>query len=205
MFNLIKGAKISENISLKEEYEINGNWIYANISAENIRRIINQFIEIENTELFCLFIEIPANMTDENVIRKTEDGYCVTEKMHKDIYYLDDISAKDLNELLNVFEDILINDGLSSFGVLSQKGNEIGKYKYNVMGAYSDGEDLSPIIEAFYNVKIPRTDKLVIAWDYFTQDNPGESVLYKKDGKTIYDVVETLEEIGLYKYEQREE
>lgn len=205
MFNLIKGAKISEDISLKEEYEINGNWIYANISAENIRRIINQFIEIENTELFCLFIEIPANMTDENVIRKTEDGYCVTEKMHKDIYYLDDISAKDLNELLNVFEDILINDGLSSFGVLSQKGNEIGKYKYNVMGAYSDGEDLSPIIEAFYNVKIPRTDKLVTAWDYFTQDNPGESELYKKDGKTIYDVVETLKEVGMYKYEQREE
>lgn len=205
MFNLIKGAKISENISLKEEYEINGNWIYANISAENIRRIINQFIEIENTELFCLFIEIPANMTDENVIRKTEDGYCVTEKMHKDIYYLDDISAKDLNELLNVFEDILINDGFSSFGVLSQKGNEIGKYKYNVMGAYSDGEDLSPIIEAFYNVKIPRTDKLVTAWDYFTQDNPGESELYKKDGKTIHDVVETLKEVGMYKYEQREE
>lgn len=205
MFNLIKGAKISENISLKEEYEINGNWIYANISAENIRRIINQFIEIENTELFCLFIEIPANMTDENVIRKTEDGYCVTEKMHKDIYYLDDISAKDLNELLNVFEDILINDGLSSFGVLSQKGNEIGKYKYNVMGAYSDDEDLTPIIEAFYNVKIPRTDKLVTAWDYFSQDNPGESELYKKDGKTIYDVVETLKEVGMYKYEQREE
>lgn len=204
MFNLIKGAKINENIALKEEYEINGNWIYANISAENIRRIINQFIEIENTELFCLFIEIPANMTDENVIRKTEDGYCVTEKMHKDIYYLDDISAKDLNELLNVFEDILINDGLSSFGVLSQKGNEIGKYKYNVMGAYSDGEDLSPIIEAFYNVKIPRTDKLVTAWDYFSQDNPGESELYKKDGKTIYDVVETLKEVGMYKYEQRE-
>lgn len=204
MFNLIKGAKVNENIALKEEYEINGNWIYANISAENIRRIINQFIEIENTELFCLFIEIPANMTDENVIRKTEDGYCVTEKMHKDIYYLDDISAKDLNELLNVFEDILINDGLSSFGVLSQKGNEIGKYKYNVMGAYSDGEDLTPIIEAFYNVKIPRTDKLVTAWDYFSQDNPGESELYKKDGKTIYDVVETLKEVGMYKYEQRE-
>lgn len=204
MFNLIKGAKVNENIALKEEYEINGNWIYANISAENIRRIINQFIEIENTELFCLFIEIPANMTDENVIRKTEDGYCVTEKMHKDIYYLDDISAKDLNELLNVFEDILINDGLSSFGVLSQKGNEIGKYKYNVMGAYSDDEDLTPIIEAFYNVKIPRTDKLVTAWDYFSQDNPGESELYKKDGKTIYDVVETLKEVGMYKYEQRE-
>lgn len=205
MFNLIKGAKVNENIALKEEYEINGNWIYANISAENIRRIINQFIEIENTELFCLFIEIPANMTDENVIRKTEDGYCVTEKMHKDIYYLDDISAKDLNELLNVFEDTLINDGLSSFGVLSQKGNEIGKYKYNVMGAYSDGEDLSPIIETFYNVKIPRTDKLVTAWDCFSQDNPGESELYKKDGKTIYDVVDELKEFGLYKYEQREE
>lgn len=54
MFNLIKGAKINGNIALKEEYEINGNWIYANISVENIRKIIDRFVEIEKGSKFCL-------------------------------------------------------------------------------------------------------------------------------------------------------
>ncbi len=55
MFNLIKGAKINGNIALKEEYEINGNWIYANISVENIRKIIDRFVEIEKAANFvCL-------------------------------------------------------------------------------------------------------------------------------------------------------
>ena len=74
MFNLIKGAKINENIALKEEYEINGNWIYANISAENIRKVIAKFVEIENGNRFCLFIETPANIADENIFGMKEEG-----------------------------------------------------------------------------------------------------------------------------------
>lgn len=62
-----------------------------------------------------------------------------------------------------------------------------------------------PLIKVFNSFDLPETDNLVTAWDYFSQDNPGESELYKKDGKTIYDVVDELKEIGLYKYEQREE
>lgn len=204
MFNLIKGAKINENIALKEEYEINGNWIYANISAENIRKVMEKFVEIEKGNRFCLFIETSANIADENVIGMNDEGFYQLESKHMDVYYLDNITDEYVIYLLDEFGDILINDGLSYFGILSQSGREIGKYKYNVIKAYTR-DDLLPLIKVFNSFDVPETDNLVTAWDYFSQDNLGESELYKKDGKTIYDVVETLKEVGMYKYEQCEE
>lgn len=204
MFNFIKGAKIRESIVLKEEYEIDENWIYANISAENIRQVIEKFVEIEKGNRFCLFIEKPANITDENVIGMDDEGFYQLGSKHMDVYYLDNITDEYVIYLLDKFGDIFINDRLSHFGILSQSGREIGKYKYNVIKAYTR-DDLLPLIKVFNSFEIPETDNLVTAWDYFSQDNPGESELYKKDGKTIYDVVDELKEIGLYKYEQREE
>lgn len=204
MFNLIRGAKINENFALKEEYEIDGNWIYANISAENIGKVIEKFVEIEKGNRFCLFIEIPANIADENVIGMDDEGFYRLDGRHMDVYYLDNITDEYVIYLLDKFGDIFINDGLSHFGILSQSGREIGKYKYNVIKAYTR-DDLLPLIKVFNSFDVPETDNLATAWDYFSQNNPGESELYKKDGKTIYDIVETLEEIGLYKYEQREE
>lgn len=204
MFKLIKGAKISENIVLKEEYEINGNWICANISAENIHKVIDKFVEIEKGNRFCLFIEIPANIADENVIGMDDEGFYQLESKHMDVYYLNNITDEYVIYLLDEFGDILINDGLFHFGVLSQSGREIGKYKYNVIKAYTR-DDLLPLIKVFNSFDVPETDNLVTAWIYFSQDSPGESELYEKDSKTIYDIVETLKEIGLYKYEQREE
>lgn len=202
MFNFIKGAKIRESIVLKEEYEIDENWIYANISAENIRKVIDKFLEIEKGNRFCLFIEKPANITDENVIGMDDEGFYQLGSKHMDVYYLDNITDEYVVYLLDKFGDILINDGLSHFGILSQSGREIGKYKYNVIKAYTR-DDLLPLIKVFNSFEIPETDNLVTVWDYFSQDSPGESELYKKDGKTIYDIVETLKEIGLYKHEQR--
>ncbi len=204
MFELIKGAKINRNIQLKEEYEIDGNWIYANVSAQKIRNVIEKFTVIEKGNRFCLFIEIPANIADENVIGVDEEGFYQTEGKHVDVYYLDNIDDDYIKYVFDEFGEILINDGLSHFGVLSQSGREIGKYKYNVIKAYTR-DDLLPLIKVFNSFDIPETENLITAWDYFSQDNPGESQLYEKDGKTIYDVVETLEQVGMYKYEQREE
>ena len=147
---------------------------------------------------------MPSNRKDENIVGVTEEGYYQAVSLHIDVYYLDNISADYLIELLNLFDDILVNDGLSSFGVLSQSGREIGKYKYNVIKAYSN-DDLSPIVEVFTALDIPETYELVTAWNYFSYDDPGESKIYNLEGKTIYDVVDTLKEVGMYKAEQRVE
>lgn len=182
MFNFIKGAKIRESIVLKEEYEIDGNWIYANISAENIRKVIDQFVEIEKGNRFCLFIETPANIADETVVGVDNEGFYQLESKHMDVYYLDNITDDYVIYLLDEFDDIFINDGLSHFGVLSQSGREIGKYKYNIIKAYTR-DDLLPLIKVFNSFDVPETDNLVTAWDYFSQDSPGESELYKKTAK----------------------
>ena len=165
---------------------------------------MEQFVKIEKGNKFCLFIEIPANIADENIIGMNEEGFYQLESKHMDVYYLDDITDEYIIYLLDKFGDILINDGLSHFGVLSQSGREIGKYKYNVIKAYTR-DDLLPLINVFNSLDIPETDNLITAWDYFSQDNPGESERYEKDGKSIYDVVEILKEVGMYKYEQYEE
>ena len=119
-----------------------------------------------------------------------------------DVFYLDNISGDYVLRLLDRFSDILVNDGLSHFGVLSQSGREIGKYKYNVIKAYAR-DDMLPLLKVFNSLELPETDELVTAWDYFDQDSPGESSVYEKDGKTIYDLVDLLKTVGMYKYEQR--
>lgn len=202
MFQFIKGTNPSADVILKEEYEIDGNWIYANISAEKIRKVIEKFIEVGAGNGFCLFIEIPANIEDENIVGINDEGYYEIENRHMDVYYLDNISGDYVLRLLDRFSDILINDGLSHFGVLSQSGREIGKYKYNIIKAYTR-DDMLPLPKVFNSFELSETDELVTAWDYFDQDSPGESSVYEKDGKTIYDLVDLLKTVGMYKYEQR--
>ena len=202
MFQFIKGANPSADVILKEEYGIDGNWIYANISAEKIRKVIEKFIEVEAGNGFCLFIEIPANIEGENIVSINDEGYYEIENRHMDVFYLDNISGDYVLRLLDRFSDILVNDGLSHFGVLSQSGREIGKYKYNVIKAYTR-DDMLPLLKVFNSFELPETDELVTAWDYFDQDSPGEISVYEKDGKTIYDLVDLLKTVGMYKYEQR--
>lgn len=60
-----------------------------------------------------------------------------------------------------------------------------------------------PLLKVFNSFELPETDELVTAWDYFDQDSPGEISVYEKDGKTIYDLVDLLKTVGMYKYEQR--
>lgn len=205
MFKLINGAKINDNIPLKEEYQIFDSHIAANISAENIMKVIDEFIKTESTERFCLFIEIPSNLADETIAGIKNGGYYQLDTRHIDVYYLDNISAAYLNGLFADFSDIFVNDGLSAFGVLSQRGNEIGKYKYNVIKAYSRDRDFISLAKVFDNIGVHKTDELVTAWDYFSQDDYGESRIYEKDGKSIYDVIRILKQVGMYKAEQREE
>ena len=205
MFNLIDGAKFDFISKLKENYEINGEWIYANVSAEKILPVFNAFIESEVGCRFCLFIEIPSNIKDENPLGVSEDGWYHFQEKHVDVYYLDNISADYLIGLLNTYGEILVNDGLSHFGILSQSRNEIGKYKYNVIKAYSPNGSVPKLTKSFEDFGLTETENLITAWDYFSAEHYGESKVIKVNGTDIYDIVDMLCEVGMYKYEQRED
>lgn len=203
MFKLIDGAKFDFCYQLKEEYEFDGEWIYANVSAEKILPVFYEFIEKEVDCRFCLFIEIPSNIKDENPLAVSEDGWYHFQEKHVDVYYLDNISADYLKGLLESYGEILVNDGMSHFGILSRSGNEIGKYKYNVIKAYSPCDDIPKIAKIFESFGIVKTENLVIAWNYFSEEHFGESKIIKVNGASVYDVVDLLKEVGMYKYEQR--
>jgi len=205
MFNLIKGAKFDFSSKLMEEYEIAGEWIYANVSAEKILPVFNAFIESEVGCRFCLFIEVPCNIKDENPLGVSEDGWYHFQKKHVDVYYLDNISAEYLKGLLDAYGEILVNDGLSHFGILSQSSNEIGKYKYNVVKAYSPNGDIPRFAKMLDDFELNETENLVTAWDYFSEEHYGESRKIKVNGASVYDIVDLLCENGMYKYEQRED
>ena len=204
MLKIIKGAHVTASKKLSQGYEITDFGITANTDADNIRKIIEDFLVMNNDLPLFLFIEVPANLKDEKVIGKEEDGAVLVEKSHKDVYYLDGVSSEELGHLLDPLYDILINDGLSAFGVGNPNGEEIGKYKYNAMILYAKNPD--KYIQLFEKYNISRTDKLVTAWDSFTPETPGKCErYYDKSGRDIYDIIVKLKEVGLYKAEQRED
>lgn len=200
---MIKGASINSDIELSEGYAIFDEMITANVNAEKILGVIENFLKKNENESLFLFIEVPANLDDEVVSETFEDGGVAIETPHNYVYYLDGISAKAIKDLLDIFGEILVNDGLSAFGVGNPKGDEVGKYKYNVMRVY--GGDVSRYTDIFECLGIKRTEKLMIAWETFSLKTPGISEKYvDSEGRDIYNIVEVLTESGLYKAETRE-
>ena len=199
MLKFIKGVEFDGADKLSEGYQIvDANWVCANVNADKIRKVIDKFISLESSMMFCLFIEVPLKQEHEDLIIGSSTR-------HVDVYYLDFLTAQQLKDILDNVGSILVNDGLSIFGVLSQSGNEIGKYRYNVMKACSQSGDLTVFRKLFRQLDMPQTNELKTAWSLFTDENPGISSSYSENGRDIYDVVAELTKVGMYKAELREQ
>lgn len=209
MFQMIKGASIPDVSKLREEYQVDEDTLSANVSAENILRVFETFLNrMREDEPLFLFIEVPCREDDELKLNppQSEKEY-VFKATHKDVYYLDGYDRETMLGFLNSgIGELLINDGLVGFGFGSMESDvELGKYKYNVLTGYLNGQDSSCLSEIFDELNIPRVPEIVTAWKQFSEATPGESRRYEFDGKSIYDLIEQLKELGLYKAETREE
>lgn len=195
-FQLIKGCRASCEKKLGEGYmETEGGFV-ANVSAENIAPLMRDYIAAQTDELF-LFIEMPCNLNEEE---PDENG--VVMQPHVNVYYWDGIAREEAEALLDEYGDWLINDGFACFG-FGVKGcaSEIMKDKYNVISVYSvEKAKERPLLAR----RLPQVEVLRTAWDYFDVRHPGECFQYRKDGKTVYDVVEVLLKRGLYFAERKE-
>ncbi|MBE6139310.1 MAG: hypothetical protein E7174_02235 [Firmicutes bacterium] len=200
MLKMIKGVKIHCANKLNEEYMIDGNSIIANINADKISKIINDFVDIQKEPLF-LILEIPTNKKNENI----KDD--IINQTHKDVYYLDNMSISYVKEILNKFGKLFINDGIAQIGVGNHITNaEIMTSKYNVITLFSGKDKLEKYKELLEHNNIKQVDKLVTAWDFFTKENPGECNSIDEDGKSTYDYIDILtKEDGLYFAERRED
>ena len=198
MIVLRKGSVVPFPNLLEEAYEQQKYNIVANISADKIKMIMEDFIKIQEEPLFFI-IELPSNRKDEKEIKPG-----VLNNFHKDVYYIDGCTKEETLSILNDIGNIMINDGFCEFGFASHITNdEIMFCKYNVTVIYS--KDCSKYQNLLEKYKICKINKLVTAWDTFSQDHPGESYRIKTGGKDIYSIPKKYKKRGMYKAEQREE
>ncbi|MBQ6539530.1 MAG: hypothetical protein IJL71_00705 [Oscillospiraceae bacterium] len=192
------GCKVERPEMLFEGFEVTGNQINANVSVDKIESVMQHFIVMHDEPLFFI-LEIPTLLSDE-----TEIGDGVIKTRHRDVYYIDGCTQEAALTIMFRVGELLFNDGLSAFGYgCHNSGDEIMFGKYNVLTVFSRNTD--GYADFFEPHDIDRTEKLVTAWDTFSQDHPGVSEIYEADGKTVFDIPGQFKEWGIYFAERRED
>lgn len=196
MLKLRKGCKVPFPDNLSEGYKYRDSCFTANVNADKIRILIEHFIAIHNEPVFFI-LELPSKQDDEIEIRPG-----IVEVFHKDVYYIDGCTQEEAVALLKRIADLLINDGLCSFGFgCHQSHDEIMVGKYNVVSVYTQNKK---VYGGFFEEHgIGFTENLITAWDTFTQNAPGESSRVDTDGKSIYDIPDMFKDWGIYLAERR--
>ncbi len=198
MLKLRKGCKVPFPEKLSEGYMCMDFGFVANVNADNIEMLIAHFIAIHNEPMFFIF-ELPSKQNDETEIRPG-----VVESLHKDVYYIDGCTQEEALVILNKISEVLINDGLCSFGFGCHKSrDEIMVGKYNVVSVLTANPDVFKGFFEEHNIQCKK--ELVTAWDTFTREFPGESFRVDTDGKSAYDIPDALKDWGIYFAEQRED
>ena len=208
MFQMIKGASIPDASALKEEYTVSGKQLTANVSAEHILPVFEAFLrQIREDEPLYLFIEVPCKAPEEQRPKKGLRKIVSGKELPRDVYYLDDLYQEQMLMLLQSgVGELLIHDGLTHFGFGSlESQTELGKYKYNVLIGYAQKEPVDQLCAIFDAFDMPRSPAITTAWDLFSKNSPGDSYRYEFNGKNVYDLIEEMKELGLYKAETRSE
>jgi hypothetical protein len=191
MFHTASGVKIPFPERIEEKYTLSENWIKFNISFEKLEPFVEDFL-ISLYEPLFLIIHLPLNAKEEETLRRKADSF------HSEVLYLDGQTKKQIGGILDQFGELLLNDGMSQFGIASHKtGDELFIQKYKITNIYS--KEIKQYIYLMDKYGISKTDHLLTAWDTFSQEHPGECskvTIHKKD---MYDVVELLKEQGMYR------
>ena len=198
MLVLRAGCRVPFPEKLLEEYMLTENQIIANISADKIRTVMEHFICIHEEPLFFI-LELPSKQNDEKEIRLG-----VVEKLHKDVYYIDGCTNEEALTILLRIGDLMINDGMCSFGFGCHESNdEIMFGKYNVTTVFS--RNIGQYISFMADHEIANSEHIVTAWDTFSHEYPGSSEHIDTDGKDVFSIPEMFADWGIYKAEQRED
>ena len=196
MLNMVQGCRVPFPEELSEGYEILDGRIVANVNAEKLLDAFKFFIVLNRDERGFFFLELPVNR-DEEVPKRPG----VVETFHRRVYYIDDLPPEESFAILRRSGDLLINDGISSFGFGFQTRDEIMLDKYNIVTISSS--EVEKYAEIFLPLEIPRVENLKTAWDTFTQDNSGIAERVEIDGKTVFDLPEEYRDWGIYEAEVR--
>ncbi|MBQ7798643.1 MAG: hypothetical protein IJ371_05920 [Clostridia bacterium] len=183
---------------INEGFEVKGNSIIINVDDLHMKELLYKFIDTLSYPSF-FFLELPLNKEEEIKLRKKD-----TDPFHSDVYYIDGRTQNELKSILSQSGKLLINDGLCSFGFGSNiKPLEICCTKYNVVYIYTN--EIEKYGKILKDMGINQVDKLITAWDTFTQENPGRAEIAIINGKRVDDIIQDYKDWGIYKAETRED
>ena len=197
MFQMMYGCQIPFPERMQEGYEILGNLIVSNVSAEKIEAVMRHFICMHEEPIFFI-LELPLGLDEE----KKMQGENVT-AFHNAVYYIDGCTQEEALTILDEIGPLAINDGFCEFGFGGHKSqDEIMSKRYNEINIFS--KDIDGFRDFMAEHQIEKVDHLVTAWNTFTKEHPGQCDLIELDGKNIYSFLDDFSEWGIYKAEIRE-
>lgn len=205
MLRMIRGCRVPDPGALEEGFEQKDRSFYANLHAEHIDRAMRAFLLRQKEELF-FFLELPTAQEEERRLReewkrKNPDGEA---PLHRDVYYWDGITPDAACSLLDEYGELLIQDGMSSFGFgVRSFSAEIQKEKYNMVTLFA--REPEQYRNFFPGLGLQEREALTTAWDTFSPSAPGECIAIPIDGRSVFDLTEELRPKGLYFAGHREE
>lgn len=198
MLKMKKCCSVPFPEKLSEQYEVLKNKIVANVGTDKIMDILLDFIDMHNEWLFFI-LEIPTNMDDEPT---DEEGNIIGK--HKDVYYIDGCRQENIKAILADIGELLIDDGMSSFGIGGHESKEeILFERYNVTTIFS--KNPNKYENFFETYGIIKTENLITAWQTFSKEHYGKCSLYTVGGRDIYSIPEDYKKYGMYFSERRED
>lgn len=177
MFQTAAGVTVPFPDQLRGQYQIDGNNLTCNLSFEKLSDFIHSYY---------------ASLTEPLFLAIHPDAE------QEEVWYLDGMTKKQLTIILDGYGELLLQDGLSAFAIGSlATEDELFVQKYKVLSIYSPQPARTEKLLARFEV--PRTDKLVTAWDTFSEAHPGSAQRLEIAGMTVSDVIADLQKIGMYK------
>lgn len=191
MFQTASGVSLPFPEKLRNEYQIHPCFVQLTPSFEKIQPLLLDFIAQLEEPLFVV-LEMPVNREEEELLRKQD-----ADPFHKKVCYLDGQSQEQVLHIIAQYGKILLNDGLSQFAVASHvTGDDFFIQKYKLVNIYSKSTD--NYIALLEKHGFAETSDLFTPWDSFSREHPGSAWHIQYGGKGIYDVYQTLEELGMY-------
>ncbi len=177
MFQTAAGVRIPFPEKLSEQYEQDGDTLICNLSFEKLADFVRAFYaELDGP----LFLAIHPDAENDEV------------------WYLDNMTKKQLTMILDGYGELLYQDGLSAFAIGSlATEEELFVQKYKVLSIYSP--QISRFVKLLERFGVTRTGRLVTAWDTFSEEHPGEAQRLEIAGQTVPDMIHELQKIGMYK------
>ncbi|MGN0569158.1 MAG: hypothetical protein ACI4N4_01485 [Candidatus Fimenecus sp.] len=191
MFQTAPGVTIPFPDKIQEQFQVyEGKSIYANISFEKLKPILTEFYHSLPEPLFFV-LQLPLLMHEE---RKMGDS----NTFHQEVCYLDGQTKSQIDDIIEKYGQILLEDGMSQFAVASHVNNEeIFIQKYKLTAFYSSSpRRFIPFLQRY---GLTETDNLITVWNTFSQETPGECRRVSINGFDVYDVAEQLKKQGLYR------